>query len=177
MLFRSVGSRAALRTWSGVSIENVIIEAPENGGITVASGNTLPYIKDVTIKSKTYGIELQYGASVGYIENVNIEAGENGIVVQAGTIGNITNSVIKGGNAGIFGQLKGVYDLKITLDATNEISGGNYGIYLFDEGASITTPGSAYLNYADAATIKGGLKDMEFAFGQTGKLVINGITQ
>ena len=169
-----VGGRAALRTWSGVSIENVVVESPENGGITVASGNSLPSIKNVTINAKTYGIELQYGASVETIENVNIVAGENGIVVQAGTIGKITNSVIEGKITGIRGQLKGIYDLKVAVDGTNEIRGGNYGIYLFDEGAAITNPGSACLDYADAAAFVGGVKDMEFAFGQSGKLIING---
>ena len=169
-----VGGRAALRTWSGVAIENVVVESPENGGITVASGNALPSIKNVTIKAKTYGIELQNYASVETIENVTIDAGENGIVVQGGTIGNITNSVIKGGKAGIYGQLKGTNDLKISVDSTNEIRGDKYGIYLCDEGANIVPDGIAYLTYKEAATIKGGLKDKEFAFAQTGKLVING---
>ena len=170
-----VGARAALRTWSGVSVENVIIEAPLNGGITVAGGNSLPYIKNVTINAKTYGIELQYGASVKTIENVNIVAGENGIVVQAGTIGKITNSVIKGGNAGIYGQLKGVNDLSITLDGTSEVHGDKYGIFLCDEGATIVPDGSAYLTYDEATTFEGGLNAQEFAFGQPGKLVINGV--
>jgi hypothetical protein len=170
-----VGVRAALRTWSGVSVENVIIEAPLNGGITVAEGNSLPYIKNVTINAKTYGIELQYGASVKTIENVNIVAGENGIVVQAGTIGKITNSVIKGGNAGIYGQLKGVNDLSITLDGTSEVHGDKYGIFLCDEGATIVPDGSAYLTYDEATTFEGGLNAQEFAFGQPGKLVINGV--
>lgn len=169
-----VGERAALRTWSGVSVENVTIESPENGGITVAQWNTLPSIKNVTINAKTYGIELQYGATVETIENVNIVAGENGIVAMAATIGNISNVVIDAENAGIWGQLKGTANLNITVDGTNEIVGGNYGIYLCDEGATIVPDGVAKLTYADASNFEGGVKDMEFAFGQSGKLVING---
>ena len=169
-----VGARAALRTWSGVSVENVIIEAPLNGGITVAGGNSLPYIKNVTINAKTYGIELQNYASVGLIENVTIIAGTNGIEAKGATIGEIVGCSIEAVNAGIWGQLKGTEDLNITVAGNNEIVGGSYGIYLCDEGAAITTPGSAYLNYADDSVFSGSVKDMEFAFGQEGKLVING---
>jgi hypothetical protein len=145
-----------------------------NGGITVASGNTIPSIKNVVINSKTYGIELQYGASVGSIENVTINAGENGIESQAGTIGNMINCVIEANNAGIWGQLKGVHDLKLDVDSTNVIKGGKYGVYLVDEGENIVPDGTAYFNYIDASVFNGGVKDMEFAFAQTGKLVING---
>ena len=168
------GGRAALRTWSGVSIENVVVESPANGGITVASGNSLPYIKNVTINAKTYGIELQNYASVGLIENVTIIAGTNGIEAKGATIGEIVGCSIEAVNAGIWGQLKGTEDLNITVAGNNEIVGGSYGIYLCDEGANITTPGSAYLNYADDSVFSGSVKDMEFAFGQEGKLVING---
>ena len=168
-----VGSRAALRTWSGVSIENVTIVSPENGGITVASGNTLPYIKDVTIVSKTYGIELQYGASVGYIENVTITAGKNGIVAQAATVGEIKNCTINGAECGVWAQLKGTKDLNLKF--TNcTVSGNNYGIYVCDEGASIVPDGKAYITY-DAATIfEGGVSNETYAFAQEGKLSVNG---
>ena len=168
-----VGSRAALRTWSGVSIENVTIVSPENGGITVASGNTLPYIKDVTIVSKTYGIELQYGASVGLIENVTITAGQNGIVAQAATVGEIKNCTINGENCGVWAQLKGTTNLELAF--TNcTVSGGNYGIYVCDEGATIVPDGVAKVSYDSATTFDGSLKAKEFAFGQEGKLYING---
>ena len=168
-----VGIRAALRTWSGVSIENVTVVSPKNGGITVASGNTLPYIKDVTIEAQTYGIELQYGASVGTIENVDIVAGKNGIVAQAATVGEIKNCTINGGECGVWAQLKGVYDLN--LNFTNcDVVGGNYGIYMCDEGATIVPVGVAKLSYDDATTFEGDIKDKEFAFGQSGKLFING---
>ena len=168
-----VGSRAALRTWSGVSIENVTIVSPENGGITVASGNTLPYIKDVTIVSKTYGIELQYGASVGLIENVTITAGQNGIVAQAATVGEIKNCTINGENCGVWAQLKGTTNLELAF--TNcTVSGTNYGLYVCDEGATIVPDGVAKISYDDATTFEGSLNDKEFAFGQEGKLFING---
>ena len=167
-----VGSRAAIRTWSGVSIENVTVVSPKNGGITVDSGNTLPYIKNVTIEAQTYGIELQYGASVGSIENVNIVAGKNGIVAQAATVGEIKNCTINGEECGVWGQLKGVYDLKLSFTDC-DISGENYGLYVCDEGATIV-PGKAYINYDEATSFEGGIKDKEYAFGQSGKLVING---
>ncbi len=168
-----VGSRAAIRTWSGVSIENVTVVSPKNGGITVASGNTLPYIKNVTIEAETYGIELQYGASVGNIENVNIVAGKNGIVAQAATVDEIKNCTINGEECGVWGQLKGVYDLKLSF--TNcDISGENYGLYVCDEGATIVPDGKAYINYDEVTSFEGGIKDKEYAFGQSGKLVING---
>ena len=89
----------------------------------------------------------------------------------------MTNCVIEAKNAGIFAQLKGVYDLKLDVDSTNVIKGDKYGVYLFDEGASIVTSGSAYFNYDDASVFNGGVKDMEFAFGQKGKLVINGVRE
>ena len=167
------GSRAALRTWSGVSVENVTVVSPKNGGITVASGNTLPYIKNVTIEAQTYGIELQYGASVGTIENVTINAGENGIVAQAATVGEIKNCTINGENCGVWGQLKGVHDLSLKFtDST--ASGKNYGLYVCDEGATIVPDGVAKIAFDEATTFEGGLKDKEFAFGQQGKLYING---
>ena len=168
-----VGSRAALRTWSGVSVENVIVVSPENGGITVASGNTLPSIKNVTIEAKTYGIELQYGACVGSIENVDIVAGKNGIVAQSATVGEIKNCTINGGESGVWAQLKGVYDLDISF-TDNSVSGGSYGLYVCDEGASIVPDGVAKVNYDEATTFEGGVKDQEFAFGQAGKLFVNG---
>ena len=167
------GGRAALRTWSGVSIENVVVESPENGGITVASGNTLPYIKDVTIKAKTYGIELQNYASVGTIENVAIVAGTNGIEAKGATVGEIINCSIEAENAGIWGQLKGTEDLVLKV-TDSEVTGGNYGMYICDEGADIVPDGIAYVTYDQASVFTGSVKDMEFAFGQKGKLVING---
>ena len=168
-----VGSRAALRTWSGVSIENVTVVSPKNGGITVAEGNTLPSIKNVTIEAQTYGIELQYGASVGSIENVTIVAGKNGIVAQAATIGEIKNCTINGEECGVWGQLKGTEDL--LLNFTNStVSGKKYGIYLCDEGATIVPDGVAKLTYDATVEFDGGVKDQEFAFGQSGKLFING---
>ena len=176
-----VGGRAALRTWSGVSIENVTIISPENGGITVASGNTLPYIKDVTIVAKTYGIELQNYASVGYIENVTITAGTHGIVAQAATVGEIRNCTINGADCGIWAQLKGTEDLNLTI--TNCIVTGdkNYGLYVCDEGANIVPVGVATITYDENSTFVGGVKDMEFAFAQEGKLyvipVVDGIKQ
>ncbi len=170
-----VGSRAALRTWSGVSIENVTVVSPKNGGITVAFGNTLPYIKNVTIEAQTYGIELQYGASVGTIENVTIVAGKNGIVAQAATVSEIKNCIINGKECGVWAQLKGVYDLNLNFVNCN-ISGGKYGIYTCDEGSTIVPDGVAKLSYDEATMFEGGVKDKEFAFGQLekGKLVING---
>ena len=168
-----VGSRAALRTWSGVSIENVTIISPENGGITVASHNTLPYIKDVTIVSKTYGIELQYGASVGYIENVTITAGKNGIVAQAATVGEIKNCTINGEECGVWAQLKGTNNLELAF--TNcTVSGNNYGIYVCDEGVNIVPDGVAKISYDATTTFEGGIADKQFAFAQAGKLYING---
>ncbi len=168
-----VGSRAALRTWSGVSVENVTVVSPKNGGITVASGNTLPYIKNVTIEAQTYGIELQYGASVGTIENVNIVAGKNGIVAQAATVGEIKNCTINGEECGVWAQLKGIYDLSLNF-VNSTVSGSNYGIYMCDEGATIVPNGVAKLGYDEATTFVGAMKDKEFAFGQSGKLFING---
>ena len=168
-----VGSRAALRTWSGVSIENVTVISPENGGITVASGNTLPYIKDVTIISKTYGIELQNYASVGYIENVTIVAGKNGIVAQAATVGEIKNCEIYGEECGVLAQLKGTEDLNLTF--TNcTVSGGNYGLYVYDEGANIVPNGIAYVAYDANTVFAGSVSDKHFAFAQANKLFING---
>ena len=165
-----VGSRAALRTWSGVSIENVTIVSPKNGGITVASGHTLPYIKNVTIEAATYGIELQNYASVGVIENVTINAGQKGIIAQAATVGNIINCTINGESCGVWAQLKGTEDLKLTF--TNcTIYGNDYGLYVCDEGADIVPDGIAYVNYDEATTFEGGVK---FAFAQTGKLIVNG---
>ena len=167
------GKRAALRTWSGVSIEDVTVISPYNGGITVASGNTLPYIKNVTIVAETYGIELQNYASVGTIENVTIVAGKNGIVAQAATVGEIINCSIEGGETGIWGQLKGTEDLKLTV-TNSVVIGGNYGMYIGDEGATIVPNGIAYVNYDEASVFTGSVKAQEYAFGQSGKLVING---
>ena len=167
-----VGSRAALRTWSGVSIENVTIVSPKNGGITVASGNTLPYIKNVTIEAATYGIELQNYASVESIENVTITAGENGIVAQAATVGNIINCTINGVKCGVWAQLKGTNNLELTF--TNcTVTGGNYGLYVCDEGASIVPDGVAKISYDAATVFEGSVADKTFAFGQANKLYIN----
>lgn len=167
-----VGSRAALRTWSGVSIENVTVVSPKNGGITVASGNTLPYIKNVTIEAQTYGIELQNYASVGVIENVTITAGQNGIVAQAATVGEIKNCTINGEECGVWAQLKGTQDLVLNfVDST--VNGGNYGLYVCDEGATIVPDGVAKISYENT-TFEGAINDKEFAFGQEGKLYING---
>ena len=168
-----VGSRAALRTWSGVSIENVTVVSPLNGGITVASGNTLPYIKDVTIEAATYGIELQNYASVGYIENVTITAGKNGIVAQGATVGEIKNCTINGAECGVWAQLKGTEDLDLTF-TNSTVSGNNYGLYVRDEGTNIVPDGVAKISYDDATVFEGGVADKEFAFGQAGKLFING---
>ena len=168
-----VGGRAALRTWSGVSIENVTVISPENGGITVASGNTLPYIKDVTIVAKTYGIELQNYASIGYIENITITAGKNGIVAQAATVGEIKNCTINGEECGVWAQLKGTEDLDLTF--TNcTVSGNNYGLFVCDEGANIVPDGVAKISYDNATTFNGGIADEQYAFGQTDKLFVNG---
>ena len=167
-----VGSRAALRTWSGVSIENVTVVSPKNGGITIASGNTLPSIKNVTIEAQTYGIELQYGASVGTIENVDIVAGKNGIVAQAATVGKIKNCTINGAECGVWAQLKGTKDLVLNLtDCT--VTGGNYGLYVCDEGATTVPDGVAKLSFDEATVFEGAVKDKVFAFGQSGKLFIN----
>ena len=168
-----VGSRAALRTWSGVSIENVTVVSPKNGGITVASGNTLPYIKNVTIEAQTYGIELQDYASVGTIENVTIKAGKNGIDAQAATVGEIKNCTINGEECGVWAQLKGTEDLVLNFTDC-AVSGKNYGLYVCDEGANIVPDGMAYISYDEATVFDGGVKDKEYAFGQSGKLVING---
>ena len=168
-----VGSRAALRTWSGVSIEDVTIISPKNGGITVASGNTLPYIKNVTIVANTYGIELQNYASIGSIENVTINAGQNGIVAQAATVGEIKNCTINGENCGVWAQLKGTNDLN--LNFTNcTVSGNNYGIYVCDEGANIVPDGKAYVNYDADTTFVGGVSNETYNFAQSDKLFING---
>ena len=168
-----VGSRAALRTWSGVSVENVTVVSPKNGGITVASGNTLPYIKNVTIEALTYGIELQYGASVGTIEDVTITAGEKGIVAQAATVGEIKNCTINGENCGVWGQLKGVCNLSLKF-TNSTVSGKNYGLYVCDEGATIVPNGVAKIAFDEATTFEGGIKDKEFAFANLAKLYING---
>ena len=168
-----VGSRAALRTWSGVSIENVTVVSPKNGGITVASGNTLPSIKNVTIEAQTYGIELQYGASVGTIENVTINAGKNGIVAQSATVGEIKNCTINGEECGVWAQLKGIYDLSLSFTDC-AVSGKNYGIFVCDEGADIVPNGVAMIAYDKATTFEGGIKDKEFAFANLAKLYING---
>ena len=168
-----VGSRAALRTWSGVSIEDVTIISPKNGGITVAEGNTLPYIKNVTIVANTYGIELQNYASIGSIENVTINAGQNGIVAKGATIGEIKNCTINGENCGVWAQLKGTNDLN--LNFTNcTVSGNNYGIYVFDEGADIVPDGKAYVNYDADTTFVGGVSNETYNFAQSDKLFING---
>lgn len=168
-----VGVRAALRTWTGVSIEDVTIVSPKNGGITVASGNSLPYIKNVTIEAETYGIELQNYASVDTIENVTIKAGSYGIIAQAATVGKIKNCTINGDNAGVWAQLKGTNDLNLTF-TNSTVKGGNYGLYMCDEGATIVPDGVAKLAYDESSTFSGRVKDMEFAFGQTDKLIING---
>ena len=168
-----VGGRAALRTWSGVSIENVTVVSPKNGGITVASGNTLPYIKNVTIEAQTYGIELQNYASVGSIENVTIVAGKNGIVAQAATVGEIKNCTINGAECGVWAQLKGTQDLDLSF-VNSSVNGGNYGLYVCDEGAAIVPDGVAKVNYDVATVFEGGVKAKEFAFGQADKLFING---
>ncbi len=161
------------------AIEDLIInvttpEGKTTTGIQLYNNKHVDVIRNVTIAGVTQGIEVANGSSVGLIENVKVEAIKTGLQVQQSTIGEIKNSSFYGKQNGVWAQLKGTNDL--VLKFTNcAISGGNYGLYMCDEGATIVPDGSAYLTYDEATTFEGGLNAQEFAFGQPGKLVINGV--
>lgn len=161
------------------AIEDLIInvttpEGKTTTGIQLYDNKHVDVIRNVTIAGVTQGIEVANGSSVGLIENVKVEAIKTGLQVQQSTIGEIKNSSFYGKQNGVWAQLKGTNDL--VLKFTNcAISGGNYGLYMCDEGATIVPDGSAYLTYDEATTFEGGLNAQEFAFGQPGKLVINGV--
>ncbi len=160
------------------TIENLTInvttpEGKTTTGIQLYNNKHVDVIKNVTITGVTQGIEVANGSSVGLIENVKVEATKSALQVQQSTIGEIKNSSFYGDQFGVWAQLKGTNDLVLKFTDC-EIAGGNYGIYMCDEGATIVPDGIAYLTYDEATTFEGGIMAKEFAFGQSGKLVING---
>ena len=173
------GSVAGVKAYSGSVIENVTVnvtpkEGKTIGGIVVQEGHSVESIKNVTITGATNGIEVMYKGSVGTIENVKVDATKNGLLIAGAQVGNIKNSTIKGGECGVWGQLKGVSDWSAAFAADVTVSGGNYGLYLCDEGANITPAAKAILQYAEGTTFKGGVKDMELNFAHPEYLIVNG---
>ena len=160
------------------SIENLTINVTTPAGKTTTgiqlyNDKHVDTIKDVTITGVTQGIEVANGSSVGLIENVKVEAAKSALQVQQSTIGEIKNSSFHGDVYGVWSQLKGTNDLVLKFSDC-EISGDSYGLYVCDEGATIVPDGIAYLTYDEKTTFTGGIKDREFVFGQSGKLVVNG---